>query len=933
MTPPRRKRCQEPFSKKVPDTFFLVLVIAACGADSDEFRVKREADFEFAQKPTVMRRGDRFEIHFEAKSLCDATVAIEESASQDPPPTTHHPRIVRHLASGVLGPNAPEPFQKNSRAQTIAWDGKNDKGAYLDDLSRLTVRVSLGLRAEYERSLGWSPERRVSDMPPAMVAAPEGVYVFEGCGLDHLRLFDHDGRYIRTLVPFAGDKLPKINGLQWFGFPQGDRLPLKVGSYQQTFLTSGDNAAKNGMGGTAATALAVRDGRIALVHERLNRLSTDGTTGGRPLLGPVEVTFPFRTLGINADGRPRRVAPTSAAFSPDGKWVYLAGYAWRITWHFDLLHGVIRIPYEEDGPSTLFAGNMEQNAFGADNAHFNGAASVACDRAGRVYVADLGNDRIQVFDPSGTYLKTIPTYKPAQVEVHPRTQEIYVFSWPVYSRAIREHVIKPSLTRYGPLEDPKKIASYPLPWPEYNGRHNEWWDRPPLAFRAALDGSTNPPTVWLAGGHLGGQTLPWNEFNTRVLREKDGRLEVIRDFGQAVVRATGRAKFPCFNYQMQRLTVNPRTGRVFLAEPDSGPANKAYKQLVEFDPETGKPRLVDLPFNCEDLCFDQDGLVYLRTTDVVVRYDPETWVEKPWDYGQELPSVTCGMYGRSAPAVAGLVMPSVPPVCFHQGGMAVSPKGHLAVSCAYRTESEGRVEKETLPAYGKAYQPQLYPGRLMSSTGACLHVWDERGRPIYQDAVKGMPQLDGLGIDQDDRLYVMATPTRILDGQPYFNRLSGTLMRLDPAKARFISNSPRADIPLPKGAEPKRPPQITGAQFGAGWVEGADWMYGGVGLAAFNQSQCACWHSRFTLDYFARSFAPEMDRFCVAVLDKNGNLILRIGQYGNEDEQGLFYGAFLATHTDRRLFIADAGNARLLSLKLDYYTTASVPLSEAAQGQ
>jgi hypothetical protein len=84
-------------------------------------------------------------------------------------------------------------------------------------------------------------------------------------------------------------------------------------------------------------------------------------------------------------------------------------------------------------------------------------------------------------------------------------------------------------------------------------------------------------------------------------------------------------------------------------------------------------------------------------------------------------------------------------------------------------------------------------------------------------------------------------------------------------------------------------------------------------------------------DYFNRSFAPEIDRFSVAVLDEEGNLILRVGQYGNGDSQGpksqaplggdevgMVHGAYLATLTDKLLFIADPASQRIASVKLDY---------------
>ena len=153
-------------------------------------------------------------------------------------------------------------------------------------------------------------------------------------------------------------------------------------------------------------------------------------------------------------------------------------------------------------------------------------------------------------------------------------------------------------------------------------------------------------------------------------------------------------------------------------------------------------------------------------------------------------------------------------------------------------------------------------------------------------------------------------------------------------------------MPMPPLTEPKRP--IDGQSTIDAWVEKAEWMYGGVGHCGKNRGVgCSCYNARFALDYFARSFAPELDRYSVAVLDSNGNLLLRIGRYGNADdgkpliaeggppnprpvggdEVALFHGAYVATHTDRRLFIADPGNARIVSVKLGYHAEEKVALN------
>ena len=89
------------------------------------------------------------------------------------------------------------------------------------------------------------------------------------------------------------------------------------------------------------------------------------------------------------------------------------------------------------------------------------------------------------------------------------------------------------------------------------------------------------------------------------------------------------------------------------------------------------------------------------------------------------------------------------------------------------------------------------------------------------------------------------------------------------------------------------------------------------------------------------------------VLDGNGNLILRVGKYGNVDdgvplvkrggpanptsiggdEVALFYAPHVAVHTDRRLFIADVGNERIVSVKLGYHADEMIPLKGVQDGE
>jgi hypothetical protein len=95
-------------------TVWLAVAASLAGAgehattQAEDYTIDREEVFEFARKPTVTRDGDDVAIFFETKGFCDVAVVIEN----------RNGRIIRHVAHGVLGPNAPEPFQKDSKQQT-----------------------------------------------------------------------------------------------------------------------------------------------------------------------------------------------------------------------------------------------------------------------------------------------------------------------------------------------------------------------------------------------------------------------------------------------------------------------------------------------------------------------------------------------------------------------------------------------------------------------------------------------------------------------------------------------------------------------------------------------------------------------------------------------------------------------------------------------
>jgi NHL repeat-containing protein len=963
--------------RMIPAMVALLLCSVAAGSDLDEFKIKREAVYEFVQKPSVKVDGDRVTISFTSKALCDATVVVQENSA------AVRPRIIRHLASGVLGKNAPAPFKKNSKKQSIVWDGKDDTGKYVDDKDALTIRVSLGLKPQFERTLFWSPRRRQSRMPQLVCATKEGVYVYDGgTGIDHLRLFDHKGNYVRTVYPFPANKIKETQGLAWHTFPQDNAtLPLKTNFLQCTMLTSGPNAyntqtyqrdkkiyrsvigtkdnAHYGMYGAAASAMAMRNGRIMLAHRYLNRLNA----GALPLQGPrTSIDAPLRRT------KPKPtvpVSPRSAALSPDGKWLYLTGYIYgrrgrasqdiQYTADWRCVPAVMRLNVETGEKMELFKGSTDPNKHGTDNDHFKVPSSVAVDRAGRVYVADHVNNRVQIFSPAGKFLKTIPVKGAAKVAIHQRTGDIYVFSWKVMNE-FETGYSAASLHQFGPFGAPKKKSSWLLGRQEFASAWASRYRTAGIEFYAELDGWTDPATIWLttegAMEHLASRKgTRMNYGNLMLLQPRGSKLEPVRQFANDVARA----KIPQLvqSQQRQRLYVNPVNGRVNVAEGDSMASGKSFNHVFELVPETGKIRRVELPFHAEDMCFDLKGLAYLRTVNVVARYNPKSWREVPWDYGEEMKKIAFGWHSgtRFARVVAGVMMPS--DGGWHHGGMHVSAGGKLVVGCLLGVKMNLRTDARYVHA-GKKYEPRVYPGRLLGGRGGatCVHVWDQHGKIVSEDIIPGLADLYGVGIDAKNNIYVMSAATRVLDGKLHFNDMTGTVMKFAPGKGRVITTSKRIPVPLSKAGHLKRPFDVRSSMQGSAWVEDAEWMYGGVGFGGKNLGiGCACWNFRFAHDYLARTFAPEMDRYSVAVLDSAGNLITRIGKYGNVDdgvpliphrglrkprsiggdEVALFHGAYLATDTDRRLFIADPGNLRVLSVKLGYHTSGTVRLGAAGK--
>jgi len=285
---------------------------------------------------------------------------------------------------------------------------------------------------------------------------------------------------------------------------------------------------------------------------------------------------------------------------------------------------------------------------GKGKGQFNLPTCVAVDDKGLIYVCDYLNDRVQVFKSDGSFVRSFPVRRPAQITLDTKRDELYVSSFLFHNDRDRKLASKShvpaQLIRFKGISSPKKTAVIPVPTIDYwdwSGRYRGH----PLQLSVIVDTHASEPIVWVSEGYQRDSRIDRGsvkDSHIRLYTIKGNKLVLKRDFCEDVKKSVARTSRP--RYARQRMAVNPKNGRLYISEGESA-TFKAFKALLEADSETGNVKLVDLPFDAEDFCFDNNGFAYLRTLNALVRYDPVKWREIPWDYGEERPHVQFSSIG------------------------------------------------------------------------------------------------------------------------------------------------------------------------------------------------------------------------------------------------------------------------------------------------
>jgi DNA-binding beta-propeller fold protein YncE len=866
---------------------------------------EREEVFEFAEKPKVTKQGDRWIITFASKGKCDATVSIVDKDR----------KVIRHLASGVLGKNAPWPFQQDSLSQKIEWDGKDDFGKPAPSGCR--VRVGLGVKFTYERSMGWSPDSMAAQ---SFAVGKDGrVYCVSG---GSIRVFDRNGKYIRTLMPPPGGLKPEDYGAF-------QMIKTKYGDYVFFSDWMGPFSSISGIvGGAALTP----DGSWLLFYsagdpyrDPMQLIVVNTRTGAIPNLRKVGYVTdssggrPKAGVGIwgvdpiiqTTEQWPRTRLPigVSIAVAPDGDTVYFSG----------IQHAVYRKKLSEMTLYTRFnvpmwglkpvevAGRFpevflgERDKAGSDEKHFNRTTGIACDKDGNIYVGDWWNNRIQVFKSDGSFIKSLPANRPGQIVVHPKTGEVY------YADTTSQ---KSAVVKLGGLTDPTVRARFDAPY-----KFKDMDRDPAISPALGLDGEVSPSIVWFGVG------------------EKVYRLLDMGTTFEKSAEIVGTSNGVVYNYH-HRLAVDIDTEALYY----SSGSRIASPPWYRFDGKTGKRDESFKTDGWEDMAIAADGTIHCRTGGYgrfVVRFDRD-W--KPLPFKRGVPPVVkvgqpyAGEPPAGWPANGKAIYTGVGGHSnVWQPGIAVGVNGDVYVRTQGITQpwyerrfpankplSADEVEAkwaEDMPIWGKT------PSARGGGNFNLVSVWDRDGNEKAPSVIDNLPRGATVAVDVFGNVYVGCG-----------NVVKGGWTELEKENQPSTYRSWGSQGSIFKFVS-------LGGKFPLGNAEGnnfkdAVWSY--TGHAPCCPQDCGCALSVFTLDLHGRLYVPAMQLYSVMVLDANGNKIVRLGRYGNADCQGKdslvpepdigLHWVLAVAASDRALYISDQGNKRIIKANLSYEVEETLPL-------
>ena len=819
----------------------------------------------FVSEPALTKDSEnRLWASFTVSESTDVAVSIVDARDST---------IIRHLAGGKLGMNAPLPLASGTLAQRIEWDGKDDLGYAIASPESMAVRVQAGMGVKLKAIIGDNPYAMNgnsarfggSQAGPAslaiagMVKGSDGsVFVcgtpgplfhyHEGWSYLAIRQYDRNGNYLKTLFPIpSGMDTARISG--WGLRVRGDgtyvleNASTSMPTYSKTLL-AGPN------GGGNLLALDENGGMLFGNYVKLISLPQDGSLPANRTSFNLLVS-PALPSGYN------RTGATFLTLLPNGKEALLSGFFHYIganghvtsvpDTHFysdgrifkvNLATGAASLFLKLDSVPQPVADRLPKLLGGEFYASIHGTA---VDNRGRVYVCDRLNRRIGVYDTLANFLGSIPLNGADNVAVS-SNGAVYAVVRTQSGTGSGTGQIR--ICRFRPFDEGGAEAAS-------------------LVLTASVITSSRAAQLAVCEGPT--DTLLWVGYattNVKIYRCDPAAFTLVRDF--TALSDTTLQGYARLNVDRRNETVyiNNTWYGIYKIEDWSNPRPVVCSTLINS---------VKRPLLGKDMAVSPHGMLYVLEGGLfdgpVKRFSTEHY-HAPLNWSNTGANIQTTLIGGRYGGTTGA------------RGLCVAPDNRVLTTWG------------TTPFFTSWY----------ADSGAVAAGGDTL--ITAQVSKIGSPRVDLKG-----NLYLAAqttAPGRVLPagfaGDWAFGNGTGTIIK------------------FPAGLE-------SGA-VAATAVSGAAKVYD-ISIAPFSQDRgaggCICRSPRFDVDAYGRIFAANAVTCEVTVADNEGNLIRKFGTYGNSDNRfnadstsvPLLHPLSVAA-SEGHIYIADYANCRLLRLKMDY---------------
>ncbi|MGI6416787.1 MAG: hypothetical protein ACOX1P_14035 [Thermoguttaceae bacterium] len=863
--------------------------------------------------PTIRREGEELRIGFALDRPDDVLVRIVDAGG----------KAVRTLACGVLGPNAPEPFQKDTLQQTIRWDGKDRDGKAAPAECR--VQVAVGLSPCFDRFVGHNPGQLLSRIAWLEVDPQGRLYVQLATGRKADRTilrFDREGNYLDMVYPSNPETLASLGKkieevwpfVAWY---EGEAIPHRPRSWPSFSPYSADPMIPYPMritsegdvyfaeSTTGYPRWASKGELFRLFKTHVDRFWFLEMTPLMYSMGPFAIdeegcgyivtstaeyctgTYPPTLQSLSdpkAPGTIRKVNLHSGGLQADFEYNGTEPLAAKSAY----------LGVTQTVPAAKKTDRSKPDPTCDDAQRFCDLIDLAVDRAGRILAVDGWPRRVKVYERNGRFLGEL-----SGLEVGGGRREFRDLRGIARAEAgfyllgvFRDEVERAFLAKCA--GDPLRPKVVWLAELDAGARH------------LAVDRTASPVLVWAGTGH------------------GPASLSRIADLGDRVgeIRGIGGVESRTFRYPWNLAA--DAAGYLYIHDRDRESLIRTNDSLTEWKevPLRGAPvsMLVDernqrllLSYSLGEngayskerldepgfLCFD------LRTLDrLPFRLDPV--------YGREELAKRDRLFAGRAAAYY--------PWTKTYGGTLVGmdPAGNLYVRDAARGQSWHK-------ATPSAKEPCAGVIRKYAPNGT---IADEAYCRLFNTG-------GGATMDSHGCFYAVELP-----------RVRWHTVVHDFQAA--LSHKSVDQVPVPRRGES---PIRTQSGFthlvklaAAGGARNTDaelWAHRGVSCT--NGGGCYCdWPDMHTaVDAADRIFVADIDLHMVKVLDTAGNMIARIGRWGNAEtrphpggsaRQIGFRLIYCVAAAGDSLFVSDKDLRRIAKIRMDYRQTEQAPVAQTSSG-